>query len=99
VHEEFIGLHRVPNIEAVTIFDTMQYVFKELNIPVAKLCGQCYDGASTMSSSKHGVVKLISNLEENAIYAHCYGHALNLAAADILKKCKLLKDRPMRLLS
>jgi len=52
VHEEFIGLYKVPNIEAATIFDEIQGVLRELNIPVAKLRGQCYDGASAMSSSK-----------------------------------------------
>ena len=83
VHEEFTGLYKVPNIEAATIFDAIQDVLKELNIPVAKLRGQCHDGASAKSSSKPGVAKLISNLEEKAIYTHCYGHVLNLAAADI----------------
>lgn len=92
VHEEFIGLYKVPNIEAATIFGEIQDVLKELNIPVAKLRGQCYDGASAMSSSKRGVAKLVCDLEERAIYTHCYGHALNLAAGDTLKQCKLLKD-------
>jgi len=34
VHEEFIGLYKVPNIEVATIFDVIQDVFKEFNIPV-----------------------------------------------------------------
>ena len=45
-----------------------------------------------MSSNKHGVSKLVSDLESRAVYMHCHGHALNLAAGDTLKKCKLLKD-------
>lgn len=27
-----------------------------------------------------------------AIYTHCYGHALNLAAGDAIKHCKIMKD-------
>ena len=45
-----------------------------------------------MSSNKHGVSKLVSDLESRAVYMHCHGHAVNLAAGDTLKKCKLLKD-------
>jgi len=55
VHEEFFGLYKVPNIEAATIFGEIQDVLKELNIPVAKLRGQCYDSASAMSSSKRSL--------------------------------------------
>ena len=28
-----------------------------------------------MSSNKHGVSKLVSDLESRAVYMHCYGHA------------------------
>ena len=45
-----------------------------------------------MSSSKNGVFKLVSDLKSRAVYMHCYRYALNLAAGDTLKKCKLLKD-------
>ena len=27
-----------------------------------------------------------------ALYLHCHGHALNLAAGDAIKKCKYTKD-------
>ena len=54
--------------------------------------GQCYDGASAMSGSKSGVSKQISTIEPRAIYTHCYGHALNLAASDSIKKSKVMKD-------
>ena len=34
-----------------------------MNLPFKKFCGQCYDAASAMSSSKGGVGKRISDLE------------------------------------
>ena len=92
VHEEFVGLYEVSTIEAATLFDAIKDVLLQLNLPTAKVHGQCYDGASAMSSNKHGVSKLVNDLESRAVYMHCYGHALNLAAGDTLKKCKLLKD-------
>ena len=29
------------------------------------------------------------DLEPRAVYTYCYGHALNLAAGDTLKQCKV----------
>ena len=62
------------------------------NRSIGKLHGQCYDGASNMSGSRSGVAKRISELEPRAYFTHCYGHALNLAACDTLKKSKVMKD-------
>lgn len=57
-----------------------------------KIRGQCYDGAAAMAGSRSGVAKLVSEEEARAIYTHCYGHALNLACADTIKRCKIMKD-------
>ena len=88
VHEEFVGLYQVPSIDA----DTLTTVHIWMNLSFDELRGHCYDGASAMSSPKCGVAKQIHDLEPWAVYTHCYGHALNLVAADTLKKCKVMKD-------
>jgi hypothetical protein len=41
-----------------------------------------------MSGAKSGVSTQILKEEPRAIYTHCYGHALNLAAGDTIKKNK-----------
>ena len=92
VHEEFVGLYHTDSITAATLTSVIRDVLIRLNLSVDKLRGQCYDGASAMSSSKSGVAKKISDLEPRAVYTHCYGHALNLAAGDTLKQCKVMKD-------
>ena len=92
VHEEFVGLYHTDSITAATLTSVIRDVLIRLNLSVDKLRGQCYDGASAMSSSKSGVAKKISDLEPRAVYTHCYGHALNLAAGDTLKQCKVTKD-------
>ncbi len=66
-------------------------VLLRLGLPINKCRGQCYDGASNMSGSKHGVAKQILDDETRAVYTHCYGHALNLAVGDIVKQSKLMK--------
>ena len=45
-----------------------------------------------MSGSRSGVAKRISELEPKAIFTHCYGHILNLAASNTLKKSKVMKN-------
>lgn len=36
--------------------------------------------------------KRVMDLEHRALYTHCYGHALNLAAQDSIKNIKLMQD-------
>ena len=92
VYEEFLGLYCVSSTNAAMLSDVIRDLFVRMNLSFEKLRGQCYDGASAMSGSKNGVAKRISDLEPRAVYTHCYGHALNLAASDTLKQCKLMKD-------
>ena len=63
-----------------------------MNLSMNKIRGQCHDGVSAMKGSKGGVAKLISDLEPRAVYSHCYGHSLNLAASYTLKESELMKD-------
>ena len=60
-----------------------------MNLSMSKCRGQCYDGASNMRGSKTGVAKKLLNDEPRAVFIHCYGHDLNLAAGDSIKKCKV----------
>ena len=39
-----------------------------------------------------GVAKQVTDLEHRALYTHCYGHALNLAAQNSIKRIKLMQD-------
>ena len=88
VNEEFIGMYMVGSIDADTLFSVIQDVLRRLNLSMSKVRGQCYDGAAT----KSGVACKVSNEEPRAVYTHCYGHALNLACGDTIKKCQLMKD-------
>ena len=46
----------------------------------------------TMRDARNGVAKQLSDEESRAVYTHCYGHSLNLAAADSIKNSKIMKD-------
>ena len=67
-------------------------VLLRLNLSLANCRGQCYDGAANMAGIRTGVATQISECEQRAIFTHCYGHALNLAAADTMWQSKVLYD-------
>ena len=45
-----------------------------------------------MSGTKSGVATKLCAAEPRAIFTHCYGHLLNLACGDAIKRCKLMQD-------
>ena len=63
-----------------------------MNLRIENCSGQCNDGASSMSGQKSGVAKMMMDLEHQALYTHCYGHALNLATQDSIKDIKIMED-------
>ena len=92
VYEELLGLYRVDSIAADSLTAVIKDVMIRLNLSMSKLRGQCYDGCSTMSGIRTGVAKRIADEKPRAVFTHCYGHSLNLAASDTVKKSKLMKD-------
>lgn len=55
-------------------------------LPIANMCGQCYDGASNMSGAKSGCKAIIQKEAPLAMYFHCAAHRLNLA---IVSSCTI----------
>ena len=92
IHEEFVGLYEIPDIAAVTIVSVITDTLLRMNLNVSRYRGQCYDGAKNMAGEKGGVSKQIMEKEKRALFCHCYGHSLNLAASDAVKKCKIMAD-------
>ena len=45
-----------------------------------------------MASTRSGVAKLFLAEEARAIYTHCFGHALNLAYRNTIKRCRIMND-------
>ena len=91
-HEEYVGLYQVESTQASELHYIIHDVLRRLNLPISKVRGQCYDGASSMSGSINGVATKILEEGPRALYTHCYGHALNLACSDAIKGCKLMRN-------
>ena len=77
---------------ATTLVALIKDVLTRCNLNIKMCRGQCYDGASVMTGLKNGVSTTITKDENRAVFTHCYGHSLNLAMNDTIKKCKLLKS-------
>jgi len=41
-------MYQVPSIDAATLTETTKDALCRMNLPLSKLRGQCYDGASSM---------------------------------------------------
>ena len=87
-HEEFIGLHVVPNICANTLVACIRDVLIRMNLTNKNCRDQCFDGASSMPGAKSRMATQITPEEPRAIYSHCYGHSLQLAVGDMIKEVK-----------
>lgn len=92
VFEDIVGLHELERTDSQSILHELTKSMNDLHLDIHRMCGQCYDGPSAMSGIKSGVAKLLTDMEPCAIYTHCYGHALNLAASDTIKRCSLMKN-------
>ena len=91
-HEEFIGLHKANTITAVELVVILKDVLLRMNLNITHCRGQCYDGAANMCGARNGIATPFSREEPRAIFIHCYGHALNLAVGDCVKKNTILRD-------
>ena len=87
-HEEFIGLHHVPDTTTSTIIRVLKDTVLRMNLILSMCRGQCYDGADNMKT----VAAEIKSIEPRALYLHCYGHSLNLAVANTLKEIRPMAD-------
>ena len=90
-HEDFIGIHPLKSTKADEIVAVIKDVLLRFSLPIDNARGQCYDGASTMAGVRSGVATQIKSINGKCLYTHCYGHALNLAVGDVIKKVPLLK--------
>ena len=85
-HEDIKGLYHMAGIDTTTLVSTIEDVFLRLSLNISRCRGQCYNGAPDTAGSKSGVAARIQEKEPRAILTHCYGHALNLAVGDCIKK-------------
>jgi hypothetical protein len=61
------------------LFIKVNEILSEVNLPLDKIVGQCYDGAANMKGKNKGLASRILSVNPKAFYVHCHCHQLNLA--------------------
>ena len=84
--ERCIGMINQSNLKGKAIADTILSHLKSLNLPLEKMIGQGYDGASSMSGKEKGVQAIVKESCPLAVYVHCSAHVLNLV---LVKSCAI----------
>jgi hypothetical protein len=77
------GGKAILHAQKVTARALTQYLLDFLqarNVPIQKLCGLGFDGASTMFGVRSGVQMRMRYHSPSALYVHCRCHRLQLAA-------------------
>ena len=92
VFVDFVGIHHVDTLTANSLVERLKDTLLRMNLSINDCGGQSYDGASNMRGAKNGVSTQILAKEPHATFVHCYGHALNLATADVVRNVKCLKN-------
>ena len=89
IREDSIGLCRVPNTSAHTLYTVIKDALIRCNLLISLCQGQAYDSATTMLGKKS-----TRFLKENAaaIPIHCCTHSLNLCLQDAGRKLVSLRD-------
>ncbi|XP_053951251.1 zinc finger MYM-type protein 1-like [Anastrepha ludens] len=83
--EHFISFFSTSDTKAKTLFDLVEEIFQKYNLPLSKVRGQCYDGASNVSGNISGLQTRILEKESRALYVHCNAHNLNLVVQDAIE--------------
>ena len=78
IREEFIQFSTLTRVTGEAIATRVCSDLADLGLDIENIRGQGYDGASSMSSSRIGLLALIKEKAPLAIYTHCSGHCLNL---------------------
>ena len=90
--EDLIGFHHVESIQAGELVACLKDTLLHMNLSITNCRAQCYDGAANMCGRRSGTSTQICREEPRAVFIHCFGHALNLAAGDAIKRNKILRD-------
>jgi hypothetical protein len=94
VMERLLGLHHVESCTAAALKEAPVKMLNSHKLPISRIHGQGYDGASNMRGEFNGVQKLIRDENPYAFYVHCFAHQLQLVVVTV--ECNLARSRDTR---
>ena len=91
VFEDAVGLFRVPNTTAETLFTVIKDLIR-CALPLSLCRGQAYDGAANMQGKRSGVAARFLSENPAAIPVHCFARSLNLCLQGVGKNVVCIRD-------
>ncbi|WVZ78775.1 hypothetical protein U9M48_026431 [Paspalum notatum var. saurae] len=92
VVERFLGLKHVKDTSADSLKEALVSLLAKHGLPIARLRGQGYDGASNMRGEFNGLQKLIRDENPYAFYIHCFAHQLQLVVVSVTSAVSSFDD-------
>jgi hypothetical protein len=92
VHDAFLGFYNPTSSTADVLTAAIVDVLQRLAIPINKLRGHSFDGASNMSGRVHGVQAQLTEMQPKSVYVHCVNHSLDLALQEVACEVPLIRD-------
>ena len=77
IREEFLDFQSVTDLTGEGLANKILSLIRLHGLDPAKMVGQGYDGASSMSGCFNGVQKIVRDSAHLAVYVHCASHVLN----------------------
>ena len=77
--ENFVGFFATASTEGEVPYELAKTAINKLDLRLENIIAECFDGAANMSGIRKGLATRTKECSSLGIYAHCYGHLLNLA--------------------
>jgi hypothetical protein len=87
-----LGLKHVKETSSEALKKAFVEMLGTHKLPIARIRGQGYDGASNMRGEFNGLQKLIRDENPYAFYIHCFAHQLQLVVVAVSECCAGIKD-------
>ncbi|CAM4725041.1 unnamed protein product [Leuciscus chuanchicus] len=72
--------------------DHLEDVLVRLHLPLERLKGYCFDGASNMSGRFNGVQAKLKEVCPDSVFVHCTNHSLDLVLQEVAREGRLVAD-------
>lgn len=91
-HSHFLGLYNAPESSGETLFKCIRSVFLMLNIPIERLQGYCFNGASNMSGGFMGLRARLKKQCPESLFMYCANHSLDLVLQETTREVIMITD-------
>ena len=92
VMETLLGLQHVESYTTAALKEALVKMLNSHKLPISRLRGQGYDGASNMRGEFNGLQKLIRDENPYAFYVHCFAHQLQLVVVIVATSTPAIAD-------